>query len=130
MNQPESSPLQAWIIRSAALYRRRLICYPLAFRRAYGAQLVQTFRDTCRQAALEHGLRGLLGCWMALLTDLARNAPAERLMEGFTMSRITLRRLAGVFTLVSVVGLIVYAFSTLGRSASLSSSCKLAPSVI
>jgi hypothetical protein len=110
MNQPESPP-QPWIARSAALYQRLLVCYPIAFRRAYGAQLVQTFRDTCRQASQEHGLRGLLGCWMSLLTDLAGNALAERLMEGLTMSRRTLRRLAGLLTLVSVVGLIVLSFS-------------------
>lgn len=112
MNQNGSPTLQQWITRSVALYRGLLVFYPPAFRRAYGAQLAQTFRDQCRQAVCEHGLPGLFGCWMSMLTDLASNALAERLTEGYTMSRATFIRLAGGLTLVSAVLLIPILFST------------------
>ena len=112
MNQNASPTLQQWITRSVALYRGLLVFYPPAFRRAYGAQLAQTFRDQCRLAACEHGLPGLFGCWMSTLTDLASNALAERLTEGYTMSRATFIRLAGGLTLVSIVLLIPILFST------------------
>lgn len=112
MNQNGSPTLQQWITRSVALYRRLLVFYPPAFRRAYGAQLAQTFRDQCRQAVCEHGLPGLFGCWMSMFTDLASNALAERLTEGYIMSRATFIRLAGGLTLVSVVLLIPILFST------------------
>ncbi len=112
MNQNGSPTLQQWITRSVALYQRLLIFYPPAFRRAYGAQLTQTFRDQCRQAACEHGLPGLFSCWMSMLTDLASNALAERLTEGYTMSRAAFTRLAGGLTLVSIVLLIPILFIT------------------
>jgi hypothetical protein len=112
MNQQGPPPEQPWIAYSVALYQRLVVLYPPAFRRAYEAHLVQTFRDMCRQAVFVRGLPGLFGCWMSMLTDLASNALAERFTEGFSMSRAMLIRLAGGLTLVSVVLLLPLLLST------------------
>ena len=112
MNQNGSPRLQHWVSCSVALYQRLLVFYPPAFRRAYGAQLVQTFRDQCRQAACEYRLPGLFSCWMSMLTDLVSSALAERLTEGYTMSRAAFIRLAGGLILVSVALLVPILFST------------------
>jgi hypothetical protein len=58
------------------LYRLLLYAYPAAFRREYGPQMVQLFRDTRRDAYRQNGSLGR-GFWMPILTDLMRTAVQE-----------------------------------------------------
>ena len=63
---------------SLRLYRLLLRAYPRSFRRRYGAQMEQLFRDRCGD---EHGKRGVLGLarmWLATLRDLLVNGLSER----------------------------------------------------
>ena len=58
------------------LYRLLLYAYPAAFRREYGPQMAQLFRDIYRDACRQDGSPGR-GFWRLLLTDLMRTALQE-----------------------------------------------------
>jgi hypothetical protein len=62
---------------SERLYQRLLRAYPAAFRRQYGAQMMQVFLDCCRVAYQQSGARGVLQLWIPTLGDLVGNAVAE-----------------------------------------------------
>jgi hypothetical protein len=57
------------------VYRILLALYPTEFRQAYGAAMVQVFRDVSRE---QEGLRGLVYWWGATLFDLVRTALQQR----------------------------------------------------
>ena len=54
--------------RGMRLYALLLRLYPAAFRRSFGAQMLQTFRD-CYGGALEQEGRAGIGFWLALAVD-------------------------------------------------------------
>jgi hypothetical protein len=58
------------------LYRLLLYAYPADFRREYGPEMAQLFRDTCRDAYRQNGSLGR-AFWMPLLTDLMQTALQE-----------------------------------------------------
>jgi PPM family protein phosphatase len=64
---------------SERLYRIFLQIYPHKFRQIYGQEMVQTFRDCCRDALHVSGSRGLLQLWSLVLYDLAITACAEHI---------------------------------------------------
>jgi hypothetical protein len=67
---------QRLLAASVRLYRLLLVGYPASFRRRYGPEMVQVFRDCVRDACR----RGdLLGLWMRTLGDLLATAPMEHL---------------------------------------------------
>jgi len=72
---------------SAGVYRWLLYAYPGAFRRAYGREMTQVFRQTCWAAHTRAGLGGVALLWLPLLGDVLINAVRERVA--------TLRRSAG-----------------------------------
>src|SRR5262245_63071584 len=100
---------------SVWFYRRLLVAYPVAFRREYGEQLLQLFRDCCGQAVQAQGAAGLWRYWLLTLGDLISSAFAERRHEGVHMSRlrwIQLGSLAGLVggsttALVAALGLMI-----------------------
>lgn len=61
---------------SDRLYRLLLVGYPASFRRRYGPEMAQVFRD-CVRDACQNG--GLLGLWARTLGDLLSAVPAEHL---------------------------------------------------
>lgn len=63
------------------LYAFLLLSYPHSFRRAYGAQMTQVFRDCCRDAYRRRGVSGLPRLWLATCRDLAISALAERIVR-------------------------------------------------
>lgn len=77
-----------WGVRySVWVYQRLLIAYPQPFRREYGAQMVQAFRDCCREATATGGNAGLLRYWLIAFGDLIVSALAERRREELHMTR-------------------------------------------
>jgi hypothetical protein len=60
----------------ARLYRTLLYAYPAGFRREYGSQMAQLFRDTCRDVYRRDGSLGR-EFWMPILADLMRTALQE-----------------------------------------------------
>ena len=62
-----------------SVYRFLLLAYPNSFRREYGPQMVQLFRDCRRDARAESQVFGNCRLWLRTLLDLASTAPAEHL---------------------------------------------------
>ena len=89
---------------SVWLYRRLLVAYPPAFRRRYGAQMVQVFRDCCRESTAMGGTVGLLRYWLIAFADLVVSALAERRREELHMTRMFWIRLG---SLAAIIGSII-----------------------
>lgn len=63
---------------SQRLFELMLVAYPREFRREYGPQMAQVFRDCCR--AGDHGAAGAgWDLWRRTLTDLLVSAAREHL---------------------------------------------------
>jgi hypothetical protein len=62
---------------SQRVYEMLLMAYPREFRREYGPQMAQVFRDLCRDRRQAEASR-LVGLWVRTLLDLATTAFVER----------------------------------------------------
>ncbi len=94
-----SLPEGRFLAPAGRLYRVLLVLYRRAFRREFGLQMAQVFRDCCRQAQGERGAVGILSLWAPTLRDFAVTALLERLAEGghmFHLSRSVLVCAGGV----------------------------------
>lgn len=104
---------------SSRLYGWLLLAYPSEFRREFGSQMLQVFRD-CYRAEARGG--SLTTFWLRTMLDLVITAARERAdssgREGVFMNR----RKAGI-ALLGCVGIIVIAFLllTYGRRNEISS---------
>ena len=91
---------------SYRIYGWLLFAYPPEFRRRFGGEMLQTFRDCCRDEARRRTLAGL---WLRTLLDLILTAAKEHACrsgrEGVLMNR---RRDLGA--VIGCVGIIVIAF--------------------
>jgi len=70
---------------SGRLYTLLLLAYPTRFRRAYGREMAQVFRDDIRCTFQESGAAGLIGLWFLVGLDLLETAFAEHIWEVFHM---------------------------------------------
>lgn len=77
MNDRASPPWQ--LAASDRLYRRLLVVYPRAFRRAFGPEMADVFADCCAEAWERGGWPALLLTWPPALWDLISTAALERL---------------------------------------------------
>lgn len=59
------------------IYRVLLVVCPKEFRREYGVQMEQVFRDQCGEKLRRRGVFGLVGLWLRTLLDLAATALVE-----------------------------------------------------
>lgn len=87
---------------SLAFYQALLLLYPARFRRAYGAQMAQVFRDSCRAAIAQGDVSAFAHVWLVTLGDLVVTALAERMEQDITMKRLALYRATGMVSLVGV----------------------------
>ena len=74
---------------STWLYSQLLVAYPQPFRRRFGPQMTQVFRDCCREATASGGIPGmlrLLRFWLIASGDLVVSALAERRREEIQMT--------------------------------------------
>jgi hypothetical protein len=74
---PRDLPLA--ISASLRLYRALLHLHPQAFRREFGASILQVFAQECRDAHRAAGAAGVLRLWLPSLCDLVAGAVAEHL---------------------------------------------------
>lgn len=65
--------------RVTAAYATLLRLCPPAFRADFGAEATQVFRQLCRDAASEHGMRGTLAVFIFALSDLIAGAVQDHL---------------------------------------------------
>src|ERR1700730_1565123 len=79
------------LFTSERLYRAFLVVYPGQFRRDYGWEMAQTFRDCCREALASGGPGGLTRLWGLVLYDLLITASTEHIKTWITL----LKRLIG-----------------------------------
>jgi hypothetical protein len=63
---------------SERVYQTLLLAYPKRFRREYGTQMAQTFRDLCREERRQGGAGRLVRLWVRTLLDLIVTAMVER----------------------------------------------------
>jgi hypothetical protein len=93
------TPLPWSIACTLWVYRRLLILHPSAFRRAYGADIVQVVRATVWRAYGAAGAMGVVRLWPAMLVDLLRGALAEHAQVLFALKgyplMVAYRRSAG-----------------------------------
>lgn len=66
---------------SDRLYKLLLVVYPAGFRRKYGQEMAQVFRDCHRQQMREGGKQGVVRLWVRVVLDLIRTAPEEYLQS-------------------------------------------------
>ena len=64
---------------SPRFYQILLLAYPASFRREYGPQMRQVFRDSCRDQHQQTGKIGLLYLWLQTIRDLIQTAVQEHL---------------------------------------------------
>lgn len=92
--------------RSEHAYRFLLRVYPAEFRDDYGEEMVQFFRDRCREVRRAQGAAGLIGLWLHTLGDLASSALSEHI-DSWEAS-MNLKTSVGVLLLLFALGNIVY----------------------
>jgi len=63
---------------SERVYQTLLLAYPKRFRREYGTQMAQTFRDLFREERRQGGAGRLVRLWVRTLLDLIVTAMVER----------------------------------------------------
>ena len=107
---------------SCRVYKLLLVAYPSAFRREYGHQMQQVFRDCYRDEARRNQF-AIAGYWMRTLLDLVLTATkehSENLRKDHTIMS-SLRR--DIVPLVSCTAIIIVAFALLsyGRAHEVSS---------
>ena len=66
---------------SLRAYRALLALYPVTFRRAFGEDMEQVFRDQAAAAWRSSGSRGLAGLWVNTVGDLASSLPIAYAIE-------------------------------------------------
>jgi hypothetical protein len=76
-----STPADPYSIRcSYRVYGALLRLYPRRFQARYGDDMALVFRDTCRKAYRQDGVRGLFSLWGGALLDLGVNVSKEVVM--------------------------------------------------
>jgi hypothetical protein len=102
-----SAEMKITAVLSCRVYQLLLIAYPSEFRREYGPQMLQVFRDCYREEARRNSQLAIAGYWVRTLLDLALTAAREHsqnLRKDHVMS--TLRRdfvaLAGCIAIIAI----------------------------
>lgn len=96
---------------SLALYQTLLLLYPARFRRAYGVQMAQVFRDSCRETLRQGSASRFIRLWLVTLGDLVVSALAEHVEhaeEVTSMEHRSLSRAAGLAGLIGGALLLLY----------------------
>ncbi len=88
------------IATSERIYTALLILYPTSYRRDYGPQMVQVFRDMSRDMYARQGVAGIARWWCATLLDLVRTTVEQWGKVRFAMSRTLLMQLTGILLIV------------------------------
>lgn len=80
------------ITRSEMLYHALLWLYPPTFRRMYGREMLQTFRDCYRDTVQQESIAGLVRLWQLVLPDFFVSVCSEQVRAGISL----FRRLSGL----------------------------------
>ena len=95
------------------IYELLLFAYPAEFRREYGLQMTQVFRDCCREQDRKGNTLGLAWVWFHTLGDLVQSALKER-MDNFGKEDSVMNNLRrDALALFGCLAIIVIAFFAL-----------------
>jgi len=83
------------IVFSVKFYEWLLVAYPARFRKEYGSQMVEVFRDCCLRAFRQGGMNGMTSLWAVTLLDLIRSLITEYLHKETSMTSPKFIRLSG-----------------------------------
>src|SRR5512138_258538 len=97
-NRAADAPLVTF---SCTVYRLFMTAYPARFRREYGVDMLQVFRDACRRTIRESGTKGLTRFWALTLFDLVRSVPEQHLQKEAYMSRSQFIKVSGIALILS-----------------------------
>src|SRR4030095_3097031 len=107
------------------IYELLLLAYPAEFRREYGLQMTQVFRDCCREQHQQGNT--LAGVWFHTLTDLIQSALKER-MDNFGKEDSVMNNLRrDALALFGCLAILIIAFFALkfGRTNQVFSTLRL-----
>jgi hypothetical protein len=104
------SDLPAAVSLSTRVYAALLVLYPAAYRREFGADMVQLFRDVSRETYYGRRVMGMLHWWISTIVDLIFTAFEQRKESRMTMSRsLSLQPMKGSgLGLMCISGGIIY----------------------
>jgi hypothetical protein len=103
------------VSRQVGIYRRLLRLYPASFRRAFGDEMVQVFRDQMEDARSER--LGTVRLWLRILGDLAGSSTHERMEDALNNHPVLTRAL-----LVAIPAAILGGASFVGAGAAIPAS--------
>jgi hypothetical protein len=92
---------------STTAYRLLLTFYPSRFRREYGPDMAQVFRDCCLKTYRQSGLPGMLSLWALTLFDWFKTVLEEQLNRDTEMTRTKFVRLSGWGMVLAAVSLLL-----------------------
>lgn len=99
-NEAISERVYAWLLKA----------YPVEFRREYGSQMLQLFRDCCREAERNGSLLGFWRLWVHTLLDLFQTATKEHIEDIGKENSVMKNLQKDVVALLGCIGIIVIAF--------------------
>jgi hypothetical protein len=97
-----NSPLANSLLVSVRVYRAMLVAYPKKFRENYGAQMVQVFRDSVREAYHYNGMPSMIDLWLHTFVDLVITALIEHVAE--RSKNMFSQRMVGWGSIASAIG--------------------------
>jgi hypothetical protein len=98
------------MLRSQKFFRLILLAYPREFRREFGPDMTQVFRDCYRAEEKNSGPLGVWRLWVHTLFDLVRTAPKEHLEKLRKDSSVMNNLRKDAVALLGCIGIIVIAF--------------------
>jgi hypothetical protein len=98
------------MMRSQKLFQLILLAYPREFRREFGPDMAQVFRDCYRAEEEAGGPLGVWRLWLHTLLDLIRTAPKEHLEKLGKDSSVMNNLRKDAVALLGCIGIIVIAF--------------------
>jgi hypothetical protein len=128
------SRIVRWSVR---VYEKLILAYPAEFRKKYGGEMIDIFREIAADAWQRRGTVGLLAIGFRVLLDLARTVPQEHFAKSksregelpMSMKTLMLRKLGSDAVVARWAQYAVYAISLLMLAIFLGkfSGMKLAP---
>jgi hypothetical protein len=98
------------MLRSQKFFRLILLAYPREFRREFGPDMAQVFRDCYRAEEKNGGPFGVWRLWLHTLLDLIRTAPKEHLEKLGKDSSVMNNRRKDIIALLGCIGIVAIAF--------------------
>ena len=80
--------LERLLSASERVYRWLVGVYPKEFRSEYGQEMVQAFRDRCREELSRGRISSVIGLWGHTVLDFAVTVPIEYMKKGKSMNTV------------------------------------------